>query len=66
MSTGSACTSADITPSHVLSAMGLSPAQTSATLRAGIGRFTSEADIDTAITQLASAYSRLATATAEA
>ena len=55
MSTGSACTSADIAPSHALLALGLTEAQAGATLRLGIGRFTSAAEIDTAIAALAAA-----------
>jgi cysteine desulfurase len=64
VSTGSACTSADIAPSHVLTALGLNPAQAAATLRIGIGRFTSPADIDTAVNLLSGAYATLR-ATAE-
>jgi cysteine desulfurase len=56
VSTGSACTSADIAPSHVLSAMGLPPAEAAATLRVGIGRFTSPEDIDAAASLLADAW----------
>jgi cysteine desulfurase len=66
ISTGSACTSADIAPSHVLTAMGLSPAQAAATLRLGIGRFTSPADIDAAAERLATAWAALQTEPAEA
>ena len=56
VSTGSACTSAEIAPSHVLTAMGLSRAQAAATLRVGIGRFTSAADIETAADLLTAAH----------
>ncbi len=59
VSTGSACTSAEIAPSHVLSAMGLSPAEAARTLRIGIGRFTSAADIDAAAGMLAAAHHRM-------
>jgi len=62
ISTGSACTSADITPSHVLTALGLTPAEAASSLRIGIGRFNSPADIDTAIAQLCAAYAALAPA----
>lgn len=55
MSTGSACTSADIGPSHALLAIGLSPAEAGATLRLGVGRFTSAAEIDAAIMAIAAA-----------
>jgi cysteine desulfurase len=63
VSTGSACTSAEVAPSHVLTAMGLSADQAARTLRLGIGRFTSAADIDQAADFLANAYDRLAQAT---
>jgi cysteine desulfurase len=49
VSSGSACSSASATPSHVLTAiMGGEPVP-SASIRFGLGRFTSEADIDYAI-----------------
>ncbi len=60
VSTGSACTSADVAPSHVLTALGLTGAQAAGTLRLGLGRFTSAADIDAAASLLACAYARLA------
>jgi cysteine desulfurase len=60
VSTGSACTSADVAPSHVLTALGLTRAQAAATLRLGLGRFTSAADIDAAASLLAGAHARLA------
>jgi len=59
VSTGSACTSADIAPSYVLSAMGLSPLQAACSLRLGIGRFTSAAEIDHAAQMLADAFHHL-------
>jgi cysteine desulfurase len=46
LSSGSACTSANPTPSHVLKALGLTDAQAHSTLRFGLGRFTSEAEVD--------------------
>lgn len=48
VSTGSACSSAAVEPSYVLRAMGLGEAEASRTLRVGIGRFTSRAEIDAA------------------
>ncbi len=60
VSTGSACTSAAVAPSHVLTAMGLAPAEAGRTLRVGIGRFTSAADIDAAAAALAAAHAALA------
>jgi cysteine desulfurase len=58
LSTSSACTtSADggIGPSHVLTAIGLSPAEARRSLRIGLGRFTSDQDVEAAATHLAAA-----------
>ncbi|NQW02184.1 MAG: IscS subfamily cysteine desulfurase [Rhodospirillales bacterium] len=48
ISTGSACTSATIEPSYVLRALGLNEADAAASVRIGLGRFTTEAEIDKA------------------
>ena len=56
VSTGSACSSAAIEPSYVLKAIGLPEAEARATLRIGIGRFTSPADVDRAAASLAAAW----------
>jgi cysteine desulfurase len=48
-SAGSACTSGSTKPSHVLSAMGLSPAQARATLRFSLGWTTTETEIEQAL-----------------
>jgi cysteine desulfurase len=58
VSTGSACSSAEIEPSHVLRALGLPEAAARATLRIGIGRFTSPAEVDLAAAALAAAWRR--------
>ncbi len=60
LSTGSACTSAELAPSHVLTAVGLSRVEAAASLRVGIGRFTSDADVTYAAARLSEAYRRLA------
>ena len=57
VSTGSACSSAEIETSYVLRAMGLHVDAAARTLRIGIGRFTSAADIDAAGAMLARASS---------
>jgi cysteine desulfurase len=59
VSTGSACSSAEIEPSYVLRALGLSDAAAGRTLRIGIGRFTSPADIEFAAAALAAAHTRI-------
>jgi len=56
VSTGSACSSAEVEPSYVLRALGLSDAAAARTLRIGIGRFTSAADIDFAAAALVAAH----------
>jgi cysteine desulfurase len=56
VSTGSACSSAAVEPSYVLRALGLSDDEAARTLRIGIGRFTSAADIDYAAASLAAAH----------
>ncbi|MGG6267375.1 cysteine desulfurase family protein [Leptolyngbya sp. AN03gr2] len=48
VSSGSACTSAKIEPSHVLSAIGVPKELAFASIRFGIGRFNTEEDIDRA------------------
>jgi len=55
VSTGSACTSGAVAPSHVLLAMGLSRDDAECTIRIGVGRFTTEEDIKTAVNLLSSA-----------
>jgi cysteine desulfurase len=62
VSSGSACTSADPEPSHVLRAMGRSDALTRASLRFGLGRTTTAPEIDTAIYAVVAAVRRLRTA----
>jgi len=59
VSTGSACSSAEIEPSYVLRAIGLPEDRARATLRIGIGRFTSPADVDTAAAALAAAWRKV-------
>jgi cysteine desulfurase len=59
VSTGSACTSAKVEPSYVLNAMGLTAEEAARTLRLGVGRFTSAADVDYAAAALIAAHERM-------
>lgn len=59
LSSGSACTTARLEPSHVLRAMGYSDARVFASVRFGLGRTTSEADIDFALERVVSVVRRL-------
>lgn len=59
VSSGSACTSASLEPSHVLKAMGLEDELALSAVRFSIGRYTTEEDIDFAIAQVTQAVKRL-------
>ncbi|MBM4780223.1 MAG: cysteine desulfurase [Archangiaceae bacterium] len=52
VSTGAACASGSLTPSHVLTSMGLSPSEAQATLRLSLGRATTAAEIDAVVRAL--------------
>ena len=59
VSSGSACTSANPEPSHVLRALGMNDDATRASLRFGIGRFNTPDEIDYAISATADTVTRL-------
>jgi len=59
VSSGSACTSANPEPSHVLRALGLGDDATRSSLRFGLGRFNTPADIEFAVTAVSDAVHRL-------
>ncbi len=59
VSTGSACTSADNQPSHVLKAIGLDGEWLHGGIRFGLGRFTTEAEVDEAAVRVIAAVERL-------
>jgi cysteine desulfurase len=59
VSAGSACTSNEPAPSHVLRALGLSDPLAESTLRFGVGRFTTAAEIDAAIGRIGTEVGRL-------
>jgi len=58
-SAGSACASGAIEPSHVLMAMGVSPADAGTAVRFTLGYTTTEAEVDQAVDVVASAVARL-------
>ncbi len=59
VSSGSACTTALAEPSHVLRALGLPEALAKATIRFGLGRFTTEAEVDFAAETVVATVLRL-------
>ncbi len=59
VSTGSACHSHSVTPSHVLLAIGLSDADAKSTIRFSLSRFTTESEIDATLRVLGTAVSEL-------
>ena len=59
VSTGAACSSGAIEPSHVLTAMGLSPDRARASLRFSIGKQNTSEDVDLLLSILPATVSRL-------
>jgi cysteine desulfurase len=59
VSSGSACTSASLEPSYVLRALGVEEELAHTSLRLGLGRFSTESDVDYAIEQIVQAVTRL-------
>ncbi len=59
VSSGSACTSASLEPSYVLRALGVEDELAHTSLRLGLGRFTTEEDIDYAIERISKEVNRL-------
>jgi len=59
VSSGSACTSASLEPSYVLRALGVEEELAHTSLRLGIGRFTTEQDVDYAVEHIVQSVNRL-------
>jgi cysteine desulfurase len=59
VSSGSACTSASLEPSHVLRAMDVGDELAHSSIRFGIGRFTTREEVDFACDQVIEAVKRL-------
>lgn len=59
LSSGSACTSASMEPSYVLTALGLGDDLAHSSLRLGLGRWTTEEEVDYAISRITDTVHRL-------
>jgi cysteine desulfurase len=59
VSSGSACSSATISPSHVLRALGVGEERAHSAVRFGIGRFNTEEEIDYAAERVIESVRRL-------
>jgi cysteine desulfurase len=59
VSSGSACSSAIVAPSHVLKAMGLTDQQAHASIRFSMGRFTTDEEVKMLVEEVTSALSRM-------
>ena len=59
VSSGSACTSASLEPSYVLRALGVEEEMAHTSIRFGIGRFTTDAEVDYAVKTIVDEVSRL-------
>ena len=59
VSSGSACTSASLEPSYVLRALGVEEELAHTSLRIGIGRFTTEDEVDKAVNDIVKEVNRL-------
>jgi cysteine desulfurase len=64
-SSGSACSSGAVTPSHVLTAVGLCAAEARSSLRFSLGRHTTDADVDFALSIIPGEVARLRTISPE-
>jgi cysteine desulfurase len=63
-SSGSACTTGSLDPSHVLTAMGLNAAKARSSVRFSLGLYNTEADVDYLLEQLPPIIARLRAETA--
>jgi cysteine desulfurase len=61
LATGSACTSAEVKPSHVIQALGFGDGRAHSALRMSVGRFNTDEQIDGAMGELIAAVGKLRT-----
>jgi cysteine desulfurase len=59
LSSGSACTSASLEPSYVLRALGADEAMAHSSIRFGMGRFTTEGEVDFVVDRIVSIVKKL-------
>lgn len=59
ISTGSACSSQVVEPSHALKALGLSPQRLQSSVRFGLGRFTTQQEVDYVINRVVKAVEKI-------
>jgi len=59
LSSGSVCTSASLEPSYVLKALGVGDELAHSSLRFGLGRFTTEEEVDFVVDEVARAVNHL-------
>jgi cysteine desulfurase len=59
VSTGAACSSASLDPSHVIDALGLGTARAQSSIRFGLSRFTTDEEIDVAAAEVVRAVRKL-------
>jgi cysteine desulfurase len=59
ISSGSACNSASMEPSYVLKSLGLSRARAASALRFSVGRYTTAAEVEAALTEVRNVVARL-------
>ena len=65
ISSGSACTSTRVEPSHALLGLGLSEAEANSSVRISIGRFTSEGEVERAVSLIEEAVRELRSLSSE-
>lgn len=59
VSSGSACTSASLEPSYVLRSLGVNEENAHSSIRLGLGRFTTEEEVDYAIEKIVTSVNKL-------